>query len=71
MPIIKSAGVLYFVSELKTAAWLGFLDEQDKVRPGGIGCIGYCMSGRYVTTVAARFPNRFAARCGSAKAALT
>ena len=26
-----------------------------------IGCIGYCMSGRYVTTVAARFPNRFAA----------
>ena len=34
---------------------------QDKVRPGGIGCIGYCMSGRYVTTVAARFPNRFAA----------
>jgi hypothetical protein len=31
------------------------------VRPGGIGCIGYCMSGRYVTTVAARFPNRFAA----------
>ena len=44
-----------------TAAWLGFLDAQDKVRPGGIGCIGYCMSGRYVTTVAARFPNRFAA----------
>jgi carboxymethylenebutenolidase len=40
---------------------LGFLDAQDKVRPGGIGCIGYCMSGRYVTTVAARFPNRFAA----------
>ena len=44
-----------------TAAWLGFLDAQDKVRPSGIGCIGYCMSGRYVTTVAARFPNRFAA----------
>ena len=44
-----------------TAAWLGFFDAQDKVRPGGIGCIGYCMSGRYVTTVAARFPNRFAA----------
>jgi Dienelactone hydrolase family len=44
-----------------TASWLGFLDAQDKVRPGGIGCIGYCMSGRYVTTVAARFPNRFAA----------
>lgn len=44
-----------------TAAWLGFLDAQDKVKPGAVGCIGYCMSGRYVTTVAARFPNRFAA----------
>jgi carboxymethylenebutenolidase len=44
-----------------TAAWLGFLDAQDKVRPGGIGRIGYCMSGPYVTTAAARFPNRFAA----------
>jgi carboxymethylenebutenolidase len=47
-----------------TAAWLGFLDAQDKVRPGTVGCIGYCMSGRYVTTVAGRFPNRFAA-CAS------
>jgi len=37
-------------------AWLGFLDAQDKVKPGAIGCIGYCMSGRYVTTVAPRFP---------------
>src|SRR6516164_10997519 len=44
-----------------TAGWLGFLDAQDKVKPGAVGCIGYCMSGRYVTTVAARFPNRFAA----------
>ena len=26
-----------------------------------MGAIGYCMSGRYVTTVAARFPNRIAA----------
>jgi carboxymethylenebutenolidase len=47
-----------------TAAWLGFLDAQDRVRPGAVGCVGYCMSGRYVTTVAARFPNRFAA-CAS------
>jgi len=29
-----------------TAAWLGFLDAQDKVKPGAVGCIGYCMSGR-------------------------
>jgi carboxymethylenebutenolidase len=44
-----------------TSAWLGFLEAQDKVRPGPVGCVGYCMSGRYVTTAAARFPNRFAA----------
>jgi carboxymethylenebutenolidase len=44
-----------------TAAWLGFLDAQDKVKPGPVGCVGYCMSGRYVTTAAARFSNRFAA----------
>jgi carboxymethylenebutenolidase len=44
-----------------TAAWLGFLEAQDKVKPGAVGCVGYCMSGRYVTTAAARFPNRFAA----------
>ena len=43
-----------------TAAMLGFLDGQDKVKPGPVGCVGYCMSGRYVTTAAARFPNRFA-----------
>jgi carboxymethylenebutenolidase len=44
-----------------TAAWLGFLDAQEKVKPGPVGCVGYCMSGRYVTTVAARFSNRIAA----------
>jgi carboxymethylenebutenolidase len=44
-----------------TAAWLGWLDAQEKVTPGPVGCIGYCMSGKFVTTVAARFPNRFVA----------
>jgi carboxymethylenebutenolidase len=44
-----------------TAALLGFLDGQEKVKPGPVGCVGYCMSGRYVTTAAARFPNRIAA----------
>ncbi len=44
-----------------TAAWLGFLDAQEKVLAGPVGAIGYCMSGRYVTTVAARYANRFAA----------
>ena len=39
-----------------TAAWLGFLDAQDKVKPDAIGCIGYCISGRYVTTSRRGFP---------------
>jgi carboxymethylenebutenolidase len=43
-----------------TAAWLGWMDAQEKVAPGPMGCIGYCMSGRYIATVAARYANRFA-----------
>jgi carboxymethylenebutenolidase len=44
-----------------TAGILGFLDAQDKCAPGPVGCVGHCMSGQYITTVAARFPTRFAA----------
>ena len=44
-----------------TAGMLAFLDAQDKVRPGPIGCVGHCMSGRYVTSVAAHYPTRIAA----------
>lgn len=44
-----------------TAAMLAFLDAQDKARPGPVGCVGHCMSGRYITTAAARFPERIAA----------
>ena len=44
-----------------TAGMLAFLEAQDKVKPGPVGCVGHCMSGRYVTTVAARFPHKFAA----------
>jgi carboxymethylenebutenolidase len=44
-----------------TAAMLGWLDAQDRVRPGPVGCVGYCMSGQYITTVSARFPHRMAA----------
>ncbi len=43
-----------------TAGMLSFLDGQDKVRAGVVGCVGYCMSGCFVTTVAARFADRFA-----------
>jgi len=44
-----------------TAGLLGYLDSQDKVTPGPVGCVGYCMSGRYITTAAARFSHRIAA----------
>jgi len=44
-----------------TAAMLAWLDAQDEVTPGQVGCVGHCMSGRYITTVAARFPRRIAA----------
>ncbi len=44
-----------------TAGMLAFLDAQDKVKPGPVGCVGHCMSGRYITTVAARFPTRIKA----------
>ena len=44
-----------------TAAILGWLDANGKVKPGKVGCVGYCMSGQYITTVSARFPHRMAA----------
>jgi carboxymethylenebutenolidase len=44
-----------------TAAFLGWLDGQDRVQSGPLGCVGYCMSGKFITTAAARYANRFAA----------
>jgi carboxymethylenebutenolidase len=44
-----------------TAALIGWLDAQEKVSNGPLGCIGYCMSGKFITTVAARYANRYAA----------
>ena len=44
-----------------TAGYLAYLDAQDKVTPGPVGCVGYCMSGQFVTTIAARYAHRFAA----------
>ena len=43
------------------AGLLAHLDAQDNVTPGPVGCVGYCMSGQFVTTVAARYAHRFAA----------
>ena len=44
-----------------TAGLLAYLDAQDKVTPGPVGCVGYCMSGQFVTTVAAKYAHRFTA----------
>lgn len=43
-----------------TAGLIGFLEAQPQVRSGKIGSVGYCMSGRFVTTTARQFPDRFA-----------
>jgi carboxymethylenebutenolidase len=44
-----------------TGGLLGYLDGQDKCKPGPVGCLGYCMSGQYITSAAAHFPHRIAA----------
>jgi carboxymethylenebutenolidase len=43
-----------------TAGMIAFLDAQDKVKPGPLGCVGHCMSGSFALTVAARFPRMIA-----------
>ncbi len=43
-----------------TGGWIGWLDAQDRCKPGPVGCVGYCMSGHYVTSAAAFFPHRIA-----------
>ena len=49
-----------------TGGLLGFLDAQDKAKPGPVGCVGYCMSGQYITSAAAFFPHRIASAATSA-----
>ena len=44
-----------------TAGMIAFLDGQDKVKPGPLGCVGHCMSGPFALTAAARYPRMQAA----------
>jgi carboxymethylenebutenolidase len=44
-----------------TAALMDALGEEDAASDGPMGCVGYCMSGAFVTAVAGSFPDRFAA----------
>lgn len=43
------------------AAMLAFVEPQDAVTPGPVGCHGYCMSGPYALAAAARYPGHIAA----------
>jgi carboxymethylenebutenolidase len=43
------------------AAMLTFVERQEVVLPGPVGCHGYCMSGPYALAAAARYPDRIAA----------
>jgi len=44
-----------------TAGMIAFLDAQDKVKEGPLGCVGHCMSGPFAMTAAARFSRMRAA----------
>jgi carboxymethylenebutenolidase len=44
-----------------TRAILTFLDSDPNANSDAIGCVGYCMSGKYVVQVGATYPDRFKA----------
>ncbi|MEK9965263.1 MAG: dienelactone hydrolase family protein [Rhodospirillaceae bacterium] len=44
-----------------TGAILAALGDVEAASDGPMGSVGYCMSGAFITTVAGRFPDRFAA----------
>jgi carboxymethylenebutenolidase len=56
MRSLTNATVLSDTESLLTA-----LESEDAAAPGAMGCIGYCMSGQYVMSVAGTFPERFRA----------
>lgn len=44
-----------------TKSLLEYIRSDANAKPGPVGCTGYCMSGQYVTSVAAAYPDDFAA----------
>lgn len=44
-----------------TRSILDFIGRGEPVRPGAIGCVGFCMGGRHVFCVTGHFPQRFRA----------
>lgn len=47
--------------EADTRDLLAFIDTRADIKPRPLGCVGYCMSGPFVTVAGAAFPDRFAA----------
>ena len=46
-----------------TKAMLDYLSADPRAKSDTVACIGYCMSGRLVTSAAGTFPDRFAVMC--------
>ncbi len=44
-----------------TQPMLNFIAGEDQARKGALGCVGYCMSGKYIVQLGAEYPNEFAA----------
>jgi carboxymethylenebutenolidase len=44
-----------------TEAMLAFIRNDRAAKVGAVGCVGYCMSGRYVMSVGAAYPDDFGA----------
>ncbi len=44
-----------------TRSLIRWLDEQPRAKAGPMGCIGYCMSGKFVLAATGAFPERFKA----------
>ncbi len=42
-----------------TKGLLAFIDQCDAAAAGIVGCVGYCMSGQFVMSVGAAYPDRF------------
>ena len=56
MNSLSNAGVV-----ADTRPLLAFLEGEAEAKPGPRGCVGYCMSGRFVMAVAAAYADDFAA----------
>src|SRR3982751_3231444 len=58
-PAMKSLTIAAVMDD--TGGMLAWLDAQERVKPGPVGCVGHCMSGPFAIAAAARFPRMKAA----------